>query len=404
MSKHSKHFDFAIMVSILVLLVFGIVMITSIGVPKSIQLSAPSLAFPNCDLEGVDCYLLLKNHLLRLAVGLIAFLIALKLNYRFWKKISLPFFLICVIALFAVLIFGAKNNTFAKSWFNIYSNSVQPSEYAKLGLILYFSTWLEKKGDEIKSFKFGFIPFCVVSGLIILPVMLQPDLGSTIVFAATSVAIYFASGARKRDLVFGALVAIFISTILISNIPHLKNRFGAFIAHGQECKEKYCWQSIQSNIAVGSGGAWGRGLTQGIQKSYWLPQATDDFIFAASAEELGFFGVTLWIILYTLIVYRGLQISQYAPNRFAMLTAVGVSIWFGTQAFLNIAVNISLMPVTGLTLPLISYGGSSLVSMLLGLGILLNISKHTHAYANSLKRRGDRRSYLPKYSYSRRSI
>src|SRR3989339_859495 len=332
MSKTTHKFDYGIFIATLILIVFGIVMITSIGVPKSIELSAPNVPFPNCDNDQVDCYFLLKKHLTRLGVAFIAFLFALKINYRTWKK------------------------------------------------------------------------FSVISGIMILPILLQPDLGSSLVYIAICVSLYFAAGARKRDLLFGGLAAIFISTMLISNIDYLKDRFGAFLYTGEDCKEKHCWQSVQANIAVGSGGFWGKGLTQGIQKSYWLPQATDDFIFAASAEELGFLFMSFWVIVYLFIDYRGLKVAQMAPNRFSMLVATGISVWITAQAFLNIAVNISLMPVTGITLPLVSYGGSSLLATLFGIGILLNISKHTVTYAYSSNRRGDRRTHLPKYSYIRRSI
>ncbi|KKP38782.1 hypothetical protein A2483_01050 [Candidatus Peregrinibacteria bacterium RIFOXYC2_FULL_33_13] len=404
MSKTTHKFDYGIFIATLILIVFGIVMITSIGVPKSIELSAPNVPFPNCDNDQVDCYFLLKKHLTRLGVAFIAFLFALKINYRTWKKFSVVFFVGAVILLLSVLIIGSSNNTFAKSWFNIYNTSLQPSEYGKLALIFYFAAWFEKKTHEVKSFKYGFLPFCVISGIMILPILLQPDLGSSLVYIAICVSLYFAAGARKRDLLFGGLAAIFISTMLISNIDYLKDRFGAFLYTGEDCKEKHCWQSVQANIAVGSGGFWGKGLTQGIQKSYWLPQATDDFIFAASAEELGFLFMSFWVIVYLFIAYRGLKVAQMAPNRFSMLVATGISVWITAQAFLNIAVNISLMPVTGITLPLVSYGGSSLLATLFGIGILLNISKHTVTYAYSSNRRGDRRTHLPKYSYIRRSI
>lgn len=399
-----KSFDYVLAISVMILVVFGIIMITSIGVPKSIELSAPNIAYPNCEQAEVDCYFLLKKHMIRLGIALMLCLICFKTNYRFWKKISLPLFVVAILALLGVLIIGSTNNTFAKSWFNVYNASIQPSEYAKLALIFYFATWLEKKSEEVKSFKYGFIPFCVVSSAVILPLLLQPDLGSTLVFAAICVAIYFAAGARFRDLFLGMLTAAVISILIISNVNYLKERFGAFLYHAEDCKERYCWQSEQANIAVGSGGIWGRGLTQGIQKSYWLPQATDDFIFAASAEEIGFFGVSIWIILYAIITWRGIRIAIFAPNRFAMLAATGISTWIGAQAFLNIAVNISLMPVTGITLPFISYGGSSLLATMMGIGVLLNISQHTTTYENSVNRRGNRRSHFPKYSYSRRSL
>ena len=154
---------------------------------------------------------------------------------------------------------------------------------------------------------------------------------------------------------------------------------------------KKCWQTEQANIAVGSGGLFGKGLTQGIQKSYWLPQTTDDFIFAASAEELGFLRIVLIVFAYIVIAYRGFIIATRAPDYFSQLLATGITSWIIFQAFINISVNIGLFPVTGITLPFISYGGSSMVTTLLAVGVLLNISRHTTPhYENRLFRRRDR--------------
>ncbi len=404
MSTYSKPFDKTLLITVFGLLIFGIIMITSIGVPKSIQLSAPNIAFPNCSSGEVDCYLLLKKHSIRLVVGLIALYLFYRLNYRLWKKLAIIIFTACFLMLLAVLLMGTKNNTFATSWFNFYNSSLQPSEFAKLGLIFYLASWLEKKEESIKTFQEGFIPFCIISAAIIFPIMLQPDLGGTLVTVIISVVIYFIAGARLKDLFIGLFVGSLIAIIIILSVGHVKERFKVFLAPGENCHEKSCWQSEQANIAVGSGGIWGKGLTQGIQKSYWLPQASDDFIFAASAEELGFLRIIFVIIAYFIIAYRGYIIAIYAPNRFSMLLAIGITTWLTIQAFINIAVNISLFPITGITLPFISYGGSSILSSLIGVGILLNISKYTTGYAFNSDRRRNRRPYLPKYRYSRRSL
>jgi cell division protein FtsW len=181
-------------------------------------------------------------------------------------------------------------------------------------------------------------------------------------------------------LLLGAFAALLISMMVIANVSHVRERFMAYITLDKECVENYCWQSQQANIAVGSGGFWGKGLTQGVQKSYWLPQASDDFIFAASAEELGFIRIFFVVLVYIAIAYRGYKISNTAPDRFSMLLATGITTWITAQAFINIGVNTGLLPVTGITLPLISYGGSSILSTLIGIGILLNISKFTTPY------------------------
>ncbi|MCD6109783.1 cell division protein FtsW [bacterium] len=372
--------DTILFVLTLALLLFGVVMITSIGVPKSIQLSAPNILYPNCGQEGVDCYLLFRNHVTRVIIGLIALLICAKIPYKFWRKIALPMFTIIMFLLLFVLVFGSNLNTFARSWLVIFNTSLQPSEFAKLALIFYLALWMDEKTKDVGSFQYGFIPFSIISGLIILPVILQPDLGSTLVLVSIAVSIYFVAGARIKHLALGALIAFLFSVMVVTNVSHVRERFLAYISLDKDCVEDYCWQSEQANIAVGSGGLWGKGLTQGVQKSYWLPQASDDFIFAASAEELGFLRIFLVVIVYAIIAYRGYKIANTAPDRFSMLLAVGITTWITAQAFINISVNTALLPVTGVTLPLISYGGSSILTTLIGIGILLNISKHTTSY------------------------
>ncbi len=187
--------------------------------------------------------------------------------------------------------------------------------------------------------------------------------------------------------------------IVVTSVPHVRERFQGFLRVDEECIEDYCWQSQQANIAVGSGGLWGKGLTQGVQKSYWLPQASDDFIFAASSEELGFLRIIFVVLAYLVIALRGYSIADRAKNNFETFVAVGLTTWITVQAFINIAVNTALLPVTGITLPFVSYGGSSLVASLIGIAILLHISEHTTYHASSVNRWRNRR---PRRSKPRR--
>jgi len=380
------------------LLLFGVVMITSIGVPKSIELSAPDILYPNCEQEGVDCYLLFKNHIYRILIGIVALFVCAKIPYKFWRRIALPFFGFILLLLLIVLITGKGFGTIAKSWLVVFNTSLQPAEFAKLALIFYLARWMDEKNKDVESFQYGFLPFCVIGSLLILPVVLQPDLGSTLVLAIIAVSIYFVAGAKARHLALGALAALLISIMVVANVSHVRERFLAYVSLDQECSENYCWQTEQANIAVGSGGFWGKGLTQGVQKSLWLPQASDDFIFAASAEELGFIRIFLVVIAYVIIAYRGYKIANTAPDRFSMLLATGITTWITAQAFINVGVNTGLLPVTGITLPLISYGGSSILSTLMGLGILISISKHTTPYdTHRFHGRGNRRPYSAQY-------
>lgn len=401
--KKILKFDTVLALTVLFLLIFGLVMITSIGVPKSISLSAPDVLYPNCSDDNVDCYLLFKNHLFRLGAGLLAFFIAWKLPIKFWKKVSLPLYVLVIALLVFVVGFGESFGTIATNWLVFFNTSLQPSEFAKLAMILYLAYWLSKKQDSVESFSNGFIPFCIISIVMILPTVLQNDYGSTMVIGIICASIYFVAGAKLKHLAGAFLVALLLAIVVIATVPHVRERFQGFMMVNEECTEDYCWQSQQANIAVGSGGFFGKGLTQGVQKSYWLPQASDDFIFAASAEELGFIRIIFVVIAYLLIALRGFTIANRAPSGFEMYVAVGITTWIIIQAFVNIAVNTALAPVTGVTLPFVSYGGSSLVACLIGIGILLNISERTTYYANSTNRWRDRRARYSERGHYRRA-
>lgn len=389
--------DNVLFIAVMSLLIFGLVMITSIGVPKSIQLSAPDILYPNCSDPNVDCYLLFKNHLFRMLTGIFAMLLVTKISHRFWKKTSVFWYVATVLLLLVVLFIGSQYTTFAKSWLVVFNTSLQPTEFAKLALIFYLARWMERKKQDIGTFQYGFLPFCIVTGILLLPILLQPDLGSTLVVASVAVSMYYVAGARIRHLALGAFIAFVAGMLLVSNVSRVNERFDAFFNQDEDCRESYCWQTEQANIAVGTGGFWGKGITQGVQKSYWLPQASDDFIFAASAEELGFYRIIFVVIAYAVIGYRGFLIARNAPDKFTMLSATGITAWIVIQAYMNIAINIGLMPVTGLTLPFISYGGSSLVATLIGVGVLLHISKYASENAPASVRRWNRRTYSAKY-------
>ncbi len=396
-------FDTVLALTVLFLLIFGLIMITSIGVPKSISLSAPGVLYPNCSDANVDCYLLFKKHLVRLGVGLLAFMIAFKFPIKFWKKIATPFFGLIVLTLFVVLVVGSSYGTFATNWLVLFNTSLQPSEFAKLAMILYLAYWFSKKGDMIEDFRYGFLSFCAITGLVAVPIVLQNDLGATMTIWIIAIVMLFVAGALPKHLILAIGASFLAGLIIIAAVPHVRERFEGFMSVDEECIEDFCWQSQQANIAVGTGGFFGKGLTQGVQKSYWLPQASDDFIFAASAEELGFIRIIFIILAYFVIAVRGFMIANKANSNFEMYVAVGITTWICMQAFVNIAVNTALFPVTGITLPFVSYGGSSLVASLLGIGILLNISQHIGYYANNSHRGRDGRTRHPQFGRYRRT-
>ncbi|QQR54661.1 cell division protein FtsW [Candidatus Peregrinibacteria bacterium] len=408
----NQKYDRVLLLAVLALVLIGVVMITSIGVPKSIRLSAPDLAYGNCADAAVDCYLILKKHVVRAALGLVAMLIAWKMPYKAWKTLAPLFYIAGVALLVYVLAAGDENGTFAKSWINLpalpFIDSVQPSEIAKLGLIFYLSYFLSEKisYEKLQDFKEGFLKFALIAGLIIGLIVSQPDVGSAIILAAIAGVIYYIAGANIKHIAVVLGIGAFFALIAFSTQDHIQTRVQAFFQPVSECDgEDYCWQTKQANIAIGSGGFWGKGLTQGIQKSFWLPQAVDDFIFAATAEELGFVRMSLIVLLYATIAYRGFQIASHAPNKFSMLLATGISTWITIQAFVNIMVNTALFPITGITLPFMSYGGSSMVMTLFAIGVLLNISQSyaKNEYSADRRRYGRARYTQPRYSgrYSR---
>lgn len=392
--------SFLLKIIIGLLLLLGLIFIASIGVPKSIDLTKPAgVLYPTCQTDGVDCYLLFKKHLTRVLIGVMAFIFASKVGLKFWHRITPLYFGASFLLLIAVLILGKSFTTFATSWIVIFNSSLQPTEIAKLAMILYLARWFSINGNNIRDFHKGFVSFCILAGIMIVPLVMQPDLGSTMVLAAISVGMYYYAGAVKKHLLTGFITATVFCLMLIPLNDYLKYRFLAYLNPSIEnCqvdnngnRKDYCWQTEQANIAVASGGFLGKGLTKGIQKSYWLPQSADDFIFAASSEELGFIRSSIVVLLFFALATVGFNITSLAQDKFAKFAAIGITLWLTGQAFINICVNIGLLPVTGITLPFISYGGSSLLATCTAAGILLSIS-NSNFHGSSVVRRRKRRS------------
>ncbi len=395
MNKNS----FYLKIIIGVLLLIGLIFIASIGVPKSIDLTKPiGVLYPTCQTEGVDCYLLFKKHFTRVLIGIVAFIFAAKVGLKFWHKITPLYFALSFALMIIVLLLGKSFTTFATSWIVIFNSSLQPTEIAKLAMILYLARWFSINSKNIQDFQKGFVSFCILAGIMIVPLIMQPDLGSTMVLTGICVGMYYYAGAAKKHLLIGFVSAMMLLLLIVPFNDYLKYRFLAYLNPSIEnCqvddngnRKDYCWQTEQANIAVASGGFLGKGLTKGIQKSYWLPQSSDDFIFAASSEELGFVRTSLVVLLFFSLATVGFNIAARAQDGFAKFSAVGITLWLTGQAFINICVNIGLLPVTGITLPFISYGGSSLLATCLAAGILLSISNANFNGSSFVRRRHGR--------------
>ncbi len=302
------------------------------------------------------------------ALGILAFLIFQKLDYRRLKFVAIPLMIFTLISLVALLIPGISPRVMgAKRWLGFSIFRFQPGELTKFSFVLWSAAYLCKKRK--------FIPFFVLLGLIIGLIMLEPDLGTTVVVAASGFAVYFGSGASLWQILLVAATGLLggVGLILTSSY-RLKRVMTFFDPSTDPLGASYHIRQVL--IALGSGGLLGLGLGQSRQKYEYLPAVTTDSIFAVIAEETGFIGGMLVLICFLILIWRGLRIAKQAPDDFGRLLALGIISWIGIQALINLAAMVALVPLTGIPLPFISYGGSSLVLALTGMGILTNISKH----------------------------
>lgn len=365
MNLKRHHHDGFLLYIVLALVIFGIIVLSS----ASVVISQENFGEP---------YYYLKHQLLNgLAAGLALFYAGFSIDYKFWKKISLPLLILAIVLLLMVFSddFGF-NRGMAARWLNFRGFIFQPTEMVKLFFIFYLAALFEKKKKNVKDFHKGFIPFIIILGIIGVLVAAQPDIGTLGVIAAIALAVYFAAGASISHLFLICLTGAVALFILIKTEPYRMNRFLAFI-NPQIDPKGISYQINQALIAIGAGGFWGLGYGYGQQKIFYLPEVIGDSIFAIIAEELGFIGGAIIIFLFMLLAMRGFKIAKHAPNKFAELTAFGITFWIIFQAFINMASVSGIVPMTGIPLPFISYGGTSLALNLLGMGVLLNISKHT---------------------------
>ena len=367
------------------LTLFGLAMIASVSVFQSYQLTT-RLVQKGLLEEPSNSYFLWRSAV-HVFVGFIAMGFAALTPYRLWEKLALPLFILSIGALLLLFIPGLGNDYgTAHSWILVFGFSLQPSEFLKLTLIFYLALWLQKREQLIVTFKEGFLPFAVLLILSTFLVAVQPDLGSFLVLSFIAVIMFFIAGGNLLHLIAGFLLASVMGLPIILSEQYIRNRFHAFFTllfnpDDPGIREGVGYQVIQALIAIGSGGPFGVGYGKSIQKFGYLPEVQADTIFAAMAEELGFFRLLIILAMYAILIIRGYKIAREAPDRFGFLVATGITTWIAFQSILNIAVNLSLFPLTGLTLPFISSGGSSLLATLIGVGVLLNISMHSTAGA-----------------------
>jgi len=321
-----------------------------------------------------------------LVVGLVLMLTLSRIDYRLLRRFAPHLMLGALGLLLVVLIVGQEING-ARRWIRVGSMGLQPSEIAKVTLAIFLAATLARQGERVRMFKRGFMPVMAIAGFTMLMVLLEKDLGTTILLGSLTLIMLFAAGTRMSYVVAAVMLAAPVVWQQIIGVDYRRGRLEEFMSGDG-------YQVHQALIAIGSGGPWGRGLGHGRQKLGFLPENHTDFILATIGEELGFVGIAVVLGLVALLVWRGLVIARQASDRFGTYLATGLSALFGLQALINMSVVLELIPAKGITLPFLSYGGSSLLASMGAVGILLSISRRPSAWRMS-DQRGRRRIRLP---------
>lgn len=312
------------------------------------------------------------------ALGLALMPLLMKVDYRHYRQpLVLWTALVMVgIALVGVL-FGPRING-ARRWFGIAGIGVQPSEFAKIVVVFFVAAILERRMDRIDDLRFSLIPVAIVLGGVVGLIMLQPDLGTALSIIVIVSVMIFAAGINYRYIIGLLLVSLPAAYVVLMSADYRRRRMMVFLDPWSDPLGDG-FQVIQSLIAVGTGGVFGRGLMAGVQKLFYLPYPHTDFIYAVIGEEMGLVGTTLVLACFCVIAWRGLRTAMRAPDRFGAFLALGLTAMIVVQALFNISVVLGLLPTKGIPLPFVSFGGSSLLMSMIGMGILLNVSQHASA-------------------------
>lgn len=356
-----KKIDKLILISVIIISLFGLLMIYS---SSSIW----------AEYKFNDPYKYLKTQGIFLIVGYFIIYIVSKISYQIYQKYSNIILITCIILLILVLIpgIGSVRNG-SRSWFGIGSFGIQPSEFAKLGIIIFTAKYLTN--NKMKDIKTSVLPILSIVILIFGLIMLQPDFGTGLIIVITIIALLFVSGVKMNFFIKMGIIGLVGVIGLIIIAPYRLKRIISFLNPWADPLGSG-FQIIQSLYAIGPSGLLGAGLGNSIQKHFYLPEPQTDFIFSIISEELGFIGVLIITTLFITIIYRGIRISLKQQDNFAKYLSFGLIFSLAFQTILNLMVVVGLIPVTGVTLPFLSYGGSSLLVSMANIGILLNISKH----------------------------
>ena len=311
-------------------------------------------------------------------LGICLLSLAMRVDYRILKQPVVIWTALGVSTAALVLVFFRPEISGTRRWFALGGIGVQPSELAKIVVIIFTADMLERRMDKIDRVAYALAPIALVTGLVCVLIVLEQDFGTAVTVLLIVGVMVFAAGLHYRYLIGLTLVMAPVLIVVLVSADYRRRRLLAFLDPWADPLGDG-FQIIQSQIAVGTGGLFGQGLMAGVQKLFYLPAPHTDFIYAVIAEETGLLGATAVLLCFGVIVWRGLHITAAAPDRFGAFLALGLTIMVGFQAFVNISVVLGLMPTKGIPLPFVSSGGSSLLISLLGMGILLNISQHASA-------------------------
>ncbi|MCD6307392.1 MAG: putative lipid II flippase FtsW, partial [Candidatus Latescibacteria bacterium] len=356
MKRKEQAVDFWLLITALILAGIGLVMVYSSSMYKSMDLVGDGMFY-------------FKKQAVRLMIGLVIMMLMTKLNYRGYAKLGQALMVAGLFMLAALLVQKNTGSRNADRWLRLGAFTFQPSELMKVIMVVYLASAIVRMGDKIREFRAGLMPLLGVIGLSFVLIVLEPDLGTAALVIAISFSILFLGRSKLLHLVIITFPAVGAMAFTVMTVPYMKNRVTLFL------EKAGGYQVTQSIIGIGSGGIFGVGLGNSVQKFFFLPENHTDFVFSIFAEEVGLLGTTILLALLLFYVYRGFRIAMEAPDMFGFLLASGLSLMIGMQVFINIGVAMKVLPTTGMTLPFISYGGTSLILSFVATGILLNISK-----------------------------
>ncbi|MFD0587940.1 putative lipid II flippase FtsW [Paenibacillus sp. GCM10027627] len=363
--------DFLLLIMTLLLVGFGLVMVFSAS--SSVTVVSPKF--------GNDALYFTKRQLAWAGLSIFVMFFLMNLRYQIFKK-AYVLLLLPVLVMLILVPFVSEEINGARSWFGVGSLGIQPTEPAKLAIILYLGALITKKGENFRDFKKGLLPVLIVICFICGLIMMQPDLGSTLVLASCAAIMIFAGGANLKQVFFAGSIAAVAVTVMVSismaiNPKPWQYRIARFTSYMDPIgnAQDGALQLISSLQALGHGGLTGAGFGESVQKLHYLTYPYNDFIFSIIGEEFGFIGSALFLLFYLLFLWRGLIVALRCPDLYGTVVGVGIVGLFAIQAFINIGGVTATIPITGVTLPLISYGGSSLLVCLMCMGILLSISR-----------------------------